>query len=462
MNFKILEEYPKYKIYSNGAIVSTHTKNDKDIKPSTNNSGYLITRLINDNGVRKCVSVHKLIAETFLTNPDNFNIVHHIDGNKRNNDVSNLKWSKNSKRKTETKNQNGIPVAMITKEGAVIQKFDSMQDAALYANCDSKTISRACNDPDKIVSGNYWKIITDDYDFIPEEIWKEIPQFEGCKISSLGRFRNSKDCLVIAKENGGYLRISLNGKHIYAHVVVAMAFHQKDFFPNLEVNHKNGNKMDNRAENLEWVTHSENIKHAHNTGLGNTIKAVIQYDVEGNEINRFKSVKDAAESANVSGSSIGECCNKKEGVSTIAKSIWRFESDPLKSKELTLKTFNPLSKIVVKYTLDGEKVEEYAGMKEAGRAASVHYTSISNCCRGKTKTSAGFIWRYKSDGPPDPVKSVGCQRKVAKLDKEGNIVEIFYSVAEAGKNTEAQASKITSVCRGRRITAGGWKWQYVN
>lgn len=64
----------------------------------------------------------------------------------------------------------------------------------------------------------------------------------------------------------GYVAIWWEGKHYKAHRLIA-----ERFIPNPEnksqVNHKNGNKSDNRLSNLEWVTGSENVQHAFDTGL---------------------------------------------------------------------------------------------------------------------------------------------------------------------------------------------------
>ncbi len=68
------------------------------------------------------------------------------------------------------------------------------------------------------------------------------------------------------KDGSGYLRVKLLGETRKVHRLVASAF-----IPNPEnkptVNHINGNKTDNRVDNLEWATHSENKQHAFDAGL---------------------------------------------------------------------------------------------------------------------------------------------------------------------------------------------------
>ena len=109
-----------------------------------------------------------------------------------------------------------------------------------------------------------------------EEIWKDIPNYEGCyQVSNLGRVkslnykRTCKEVILKTGQNSqGYLRVVLrkDGNSITnkVHRLVMLAFIGES---DLEVNHINGIKADNRLENLEYCSRSENIQHAYDTGL---------------------------------------------------------------------------------------------------------------------------------------------------------------------------------------------------
>ena len=96
----------------------------------------------------------------------------------------------------------------------------------------------------------------------------------------------------------GYLKtnISINGKlkTVFVHRLVAETFLPSSY-ENLQVNHKDGNKLNNHVSNLEWITASENIKHAYRIGLnkGNG-KKVYQKNTEGNIVNVYNSTREAA------------------------------------------------------------------------------------------------------------------------------------------------------------------------
>ena len=62
-----------------------------------------------------------------------------------------------------------------------------------------------------------------------------------------------------------YATAKVNGRTLYVHRLIAMAWHADAYFTGAEVNHINGNPRDNRADNLEWVTHRQNILHSYRT-----------------------------------------------------------------------------------------------------------------------------------------------------------------------------------------------------
>jgi hypothetical protein len=101
------------------------------------------------------------------------------------------------------------------------------------------------------------------------EIWKPIQDAEGYEVSNLGRVKRiNKDTCLTQGFWGDYYTVVL-GRKYGAHLVHRLV--AKAFIPNPDdkpqVNHLNGNKRDNRAENLEWVTAKENAQHALKTGL---------------------------------------------------------------------------------------------------------------------------------------------------------------------------------------------------
>ena len=168
------------------------------------------------------------------------------------------------------------------------------------------------------------------------ETWKDIVGYEGLyKISDLGRVLSVRfgpknhpsqfsepKLMKLTKSSTGYLHVQLykNGKSStkLIHTLVATAF--VDNPQNKpEINHIDGNKLNNTPSNLEWVTKSENLKHAARTGLrvnpnlgkfgiaNHVSKPVLQYDITGNFIKKWDCQSDAARYYGIRSSDISHC-----------------------------------------------------------------------------------------------------------------------------------------------------------
>lgn len=76
----------------------------------------------------------------------------------------------------------------------------------------------------------------------------------------------------------------------------------------LIINHKNGNKLGNNIGNLEWVTASENVQHAVDTGLLNTRIRIVQYDINNNKIKEWSSLAEIEKNTKFRRTSISQVC----------------------------------------------------------------------------------------------------------------------------------------------------------
>ena len=141
------------------------------------------------------------------------------------------------------------------------------------------------------------------------EMWKDVQGYEGLyKINAKGEiWRVNKNKPLKPHRCQGYLRVSLydGGKQrkFYVHRLVAFSFLDEPSNKDRnEINHKDGNKLNNSVSNLEWLTCQENLKHARDNGL---LKTKITKEIAEKIYNDTGSIRFLAKKYNIGKTQVG-------------------------------------------------------------------------------------------------------------------------------------------------------------
>lgn len=160
MEWRTVVEYERYEVNQFGDI--RHKQRKHVLSPRPNAAGYLYVAF-NIEGHRKNFAVHRIVANAFIPNPNNYSEVNHIDSNKTNNCVENLEWvdsSQNKKhayQKQENKTCRGKMVEQYSLQDEYIRTFNSVSEAAQFLGCSVGAISNCCLGRTKTSQGYKWK-----------------------------------------------------------------------------------------------------------------------------------------------------------------------------------------------------------------------------------------------------------------------------------------------------------------
>lgn len=206
----------------------------------------------------------------------------------------------------------------------------------------------------------------------------------------------TKNWLKGQVSKNGYLtyNISINGekKRLYAHRMLMETYKPILNSKDLEVNHKNGEKLQNTLDNLEWLTPYENKQHAIKNNLASgCYREVFGFNDDKKLMVSFVSISEAARILGCSTSIIANACRTNPKIK--AKGYyWSYnKNNNFKIQEVV----TGVKKMVGKFDIEKNiLLERYESISEAARKNNIGRTHIGECCNNKIKTYKGFIWKF--------------------------------------------------------------------
>lgn len=177
--WKPIPEFNDYEISNLGRVRSHKFFRGKleyrILKCGDNGLGYKIVSL-SRNSKLTCRSLHRLVAEAFIPNPNCYKVVNHINEDPSDNRAENLEWctqkyncnykSRSKRIKSTCKEKygtsslrKGVKIGQYDYYGNLINTFNSMMEAARYIGCNQCSISQCCNGRLHQVKGYIWKTL---------------------------------------------------------------------------------------------------------------------------------------------------------------------------------------------------------------------------------------------------------------------------------------------------------------
>ena len=345
--WRIINNFPNYSVSNLGNIMNNQTNKPMKLQVK---GGYHNIGLINGK-IKKTLKVHRLVGFAFIENPENKPEINHKNKNKLDNTIYNLEWmtrKENNQHKCiglVFKTNKHKPVLRLDKiTGEILEKYNSIEDAGIWA-FENKLTTNSHNGRNSIgncLNGLSYSSYNCFWSYEPTQIfdneeWQEIDLKnifgETCDldtkyfVSNLGRFKNSFGTIMenYKANDNGYIKVYVYKKTFFLHRLIALTF-LKNPENKEQVNHKDGNKINNCVTNLEFVTNKENQIHKFQNGLGNNFtRKIKQFDLNDTFIKEFKSIVLASKETN-----INKCCIsgvlRKRG-KTAGGFIWKYYED---------------------------------------------------------------------------------------------------------------------------------------
>lgn len=192
-------------------------------------------------------------------------------------------------------------------------------------------------------------------------------------------------------------------------------------------------------------------------------KRVMQIDPDTNEI--LHTYDSAAEAARAVGgqtySSILKCCNGSKFFNKAYGFKWAYEGTELNEEWIKSTTDVTPKRIEQIDPKTGEVLKVWDMIKEAAQYYNVTESCIGECCRGRQKSSAGYMWRYEDESLrvefiPKPSR----KKPVLQFDMSGNFLREWESATDVAKEFGCNRAAILNCCQGKVNSSMGYKWKF--
>lgn len=203
------------------------------------------------------------------------------------------------------------------------------------------------------------------------------------------------------------------------------------------------------------------------------IRPVLQFDLKGNFIWEYPSIREAARDL---GYHVNRLYNALAMKAITNKEFqWRFKDDPLFAKGIVNigPAYYGRGKQVLQFTKKGKFIRKYSSITEASREVDISSWVINDCILGKGKTAGGYQWRRAASGKEEPHQKVNdiepvkykpsCrERAVLQFDLKGNFIREYRNAAEAERKTNTGYDSIKACVSGKYRSAGNFQWRFRN
>lgn len=275
----------------------------------------------------------------------------------------------------------------------------------------------------------------------------------------IGQTRHS-----IAKRWGEHKNCAKYGKFDYESLLYrAMRKYGLESFVIDEVEECSDESLNDREK--YWISHYGTVETGYNIsrgGLGHPRDAmpIAQFDLDGNYIKTFDSASDAAIAVGAIPQWIYNVCYGYHA--SFHGFQWRFLEDAEKvGMKLDAVKVSPRHREVHQYSMDGEYIRSYDSIAQAAKQFGMKGSGgIKGVCDGRNRHSHGYRWSYEKVEKLPSIRKDRGTRSVAKLDDNGNIIKIYPTMTEAGKDHNRSICAIQAACDGRYKTCAGYKWKY--